>query len=77
MTERRFDLPDAGWAFLIGALTGVGAVLLLRGGEDDTDLVIRNLCDQGVRARRMSDRRARELGEIVAVSRRVRSRDGS
>lgn len=76
MTERRFDLPDAGWAFLIGAITGVGAVLLLRGGEDDTDLVIRNLRDQGVPARRMSDRRARELGDVVAVSRRIRSRDG-
>ena len=66
-------MPDAGWAFLIGALTGVGAVLLLRSSEDETEQVIRALRGHGLKARRASDRASRELAGIVQLASRIRS----
>jgi hypothetical protein len=77
MTDGRSGLPDAGLAFLIGALTGVGAVLLLRAGRDETDRLVRQLRDEGVCARRASPRRERELGRIVELTRGIRELDGS
>jgi hypothetical protein len=77
MTDGRFGLPDAGLAFLIGALTGVGAVLLLRAGRDETDRLIRQLRDEGVPARRASPRREHELDRIVGLTRGISELNGS
>lgn len=77
MPENRFDLPDAAWAFLIGAITGIGAVLLLRPPDDEAEEVIQALRERGIPARRASARRSRQLDEIVACSRMFRDPDAS
>jgi hypothetical protein len=77
MTDNRFDLSDTGLAFLIGALTGVGVVLLLRSGVDDTEHVIRRLRESGVPAHRATPRRERELGRLVELTRSIRELNGS
>jgi hypothetical protein len=73
MADRRPGLPDAGLAFLIGAITGVGAVLLLRPPDDETERVIRALRGHGVKARRASERASRELAGIVRIAGRIRT----
>lgn len=74
MADHGPGLPDAGLAFLIGAITGIGAVLLLRPRDDETEVVIRELRDHGVRARRVPERASRELAAIVRLASRIRTR---
>jgi len=68
MTEHR-DLPDAGWAFVIGALTGVGIALLLRSAANDPSRMLDDLHGAGLDARLASRRQSRELSEIVSLVR--------
>jgi len=72
VTMGRPDLSDAGAAFAIGALVGVGMVLLFSGaGEDRTARTVRLLRDNGVAARPASRSQVRDLRLIVSCIRRM------
>lgn len=75
MADRDRELLDMAYAFAIGALVGVGAVLLLREDRDDrAGRVIRQLRQKGVRAHRASRRVSRDLAEAVEWVHRSLSR---